>query len=68
MTSFLGLPARRPLVILLYPKVDHEKDYVCFWMPFSLLTVAKPLLDDGLADGVLFDSNQTSDEARATPR
>lgn len=62
MSSFLGLPARRPLVILLYPKVDHEKDYVYFWMPFSLLTVAKPLLDDGLADVVLFDSNQTSDE------
>ncbi len=62
MTSFLGLPRRRPLVILLYPKVDHEKDYVYFWMPFSLLTLAKPLLDDSLADVVLFDGNQASDE------
>lgn len=62
MSGFLGLQVRRPLVILLYPKVDHEKDYVYFWMPFSLLTVAKPLLDDGLADVVLFDSNQTRDE------
>lgn len=62
MTSFLGLPSRRPLVILLYPKVDHEKDYVYFWMPFSLLTLAKPLLDEGLADVVLFDGNQASDD------
>jgi anaerobic magnesium-protoporphyrin IX monomethyl ester cyclase len=63
MSAFLGLPpVRRPLVILLYPKVDHEKDYVYFWMPFSLLTLAKPLLDDGLADVLLFDGNQTTDE------
>ncbi|MCX4098045.1 B12-binding domain-containing radical SAM protein [Nocardia sp. alder85J] len=61
MTNFLGLPGKRPLVILLYPKVDHEKDYVYFWMPFSLLTLAKPLLDDDLADVVLFDGNQRSD-------
>ncbi|PPJ25640.1 B12-binding domain-containing radical SAM protein [Nocardia nova] len=58
MMSLLGLPAARPLVILLYPKVDHEKDYVYFWMPFSLLTIAKPLMDEGLADVVLFDGNQ----------
>ena len=52
--------SRRPLVILAYPKVDHEKDYVYFWMPFSLLTLAKPLLDNGLADVVLFDGNQAT--------
>ena len=62
MNSFLGMPSHRPLVILLYPKVDHEKDYVYFWMPFSLLTLAKPLLDVGLADVALFDSNQASNE------
>src|SRR5262249_2487519 len=38
-----------------------EKDYVYFWMPFSLLTVAKPLLDGGLADVVIFDGNQAGD-------
>lgn len=66
MSAFLGVPARRrPLVILLYPKVDHEKDYVYFWMPFSLLTLAKPLLDDGLADVVLFDGNQAGAAAWA---
>lgn len=65
MSAFLGVPARRrPLVILLYPKVDHEKDYVYFWMPFSLLTLAKPLLD-GLADVVLFDGNQAGAAAWA---
>jgi radical SAM superfamily enzyme YgiQ (UPF0313 family) len=58
MSGRVAVPRRRPLVILVYPKVDHEKDYVYFWMPFSLLTVAKPLLDEGLADVVLFDGNQ----------
>lgn len=62
MSVPLGMPARRPLVILVYPKVDHEKDYVYFWMPFSLLTLAKPLLDEGLADVVLFDGNQAGDD------
>ena len=50
---------QRPLVILAYPKIDHEKDYVYFWMPFSLLTIAKVLLDDGI-DVVLFDGNRSS--------
>lgn len=64
MSAFLGMPAsRRPLVILLHPKVDHEKDYAYFWMPFSLLTLAKPLLDAGLVDVMLFDGNQASDVA-----
>ncbi|MGH3431132.1 MAG: cobalamin-dependent protein, partial [Mycobacteriales bacterium] len=62
MSRFLGPSTRRPLVILLYPKVDHEKDYVYFWMPFSLLTLAKPLLDEDLADVALFDGNQTSED------
>lgn len=51
----------RPLLILVYPKIDHEKDYVYFWAPFSLLTIAKPLIDDGLADVVIFDGNQSSE-------
>lgn len=58
--THLGMPSRRPLVILAYPKIDHEKDYVYFWMPFSLLTIAKPLLDEGLVDVILFDGNQST--------
>jgi anaerobic magnesium-protoporphyrin IX monomethyl ester cyclase len=50
-------PARSK-VILVYPKIDHEKDYVYFWMPFSLLTVAKPMLDHDLCEVLLFDGNQ----------
>jgi radical SAM superfamily enzyme YgiQ (UPF0313 family) len=50
----------KPLVILVYPKIDHEKDYVYFWMPFSLLTIAKVILDDDLADVAIFDGNQSS--------
>jgi radical SAM superfamily enzyme YgiQ (UPF0313 family) len=48
----------KPLVILAYPKIDHEKDYVYFWMPFSLLTVARALLEDGV-EVVLFDGNRS---------
>lgn len=62
MTTFIGTPQRRPLVILLYPKVDHEKDYVYFWMPFSLLTIAQALLNEGIADVALFDGNQSDDD------
>ena len=59
MTTLLRLPSKRPLVILAYPRVEHEKDYLYHWMPFSLLTVAKPLLDGGLVDVVIFDGNQS---------
>ncbi|MEU5811551.1 radical SAM protein [Streptomyces sp. NPDC047718] len=74
MTVMLGMPtltapaaglsaapaaeSGRPLVILAYPKIDHEKDYVYFWMPFALLTLAKSLRESGLVDVVLFDGNQ----------
>jgi len=54
--------ATKQLVILAYPKIDHEKDYVYFWMPFSLLSIAKMLLDEGNTEVLLFDGNQ-SDEA-----
>lgn len=47
----------RPLVILVYPQVEHEKDYLYHWMPFSLLTIAKPLMDNGV-EVVIFDGNQ----------
>jgi radical SAM superfamily enzyme YgiQ (UPF0313 family) len=58
MMTLLQLPVRRPLVILAYPRVEHEKYYLYHWMPFSLLTIAKPLLDSGLVDVVVFDGNQ----------
>ncbi|MGJ5040669.1 B12-binding domain-containing radical SAM protein [Bradyrhizobium sp. HKCCYLRH1062] len=50
----------KSLLILAYPKIDHEKDYVYFWMPFSLLTVAKELVDQGQIDVMIFDGNQRS--------
>lgn len=53
----------RPLVILAYPKIDHEKDYVYFWMPFSTLSIAKVLLDENCADVILFDGNQSDLDA-----
>jgi len=48
----------RRQVLLAYPKIDHEKDYVYFWMPFSLLTIAKELDEGDDVDVVLFDGNQ----------
>jgi radical SAM superfamily enzyme YgiQ (UPF0313 family) len=53
-----ALLTARPLVVLVYPQVEHEKDYLYHWMPFSLLTLAKPLLDEALSDVVIFDGNQ----------
>jgi anaerobic magnesium-protoporphyrin IX monomethyl ester cyclase len=44
------------LVILAYPRVEHEKDYLYHWMPFSLLTIAGALPDD--VDVVIFDGNE----------
>jgi radical SAM superfamily enzyme YgiQ (UPF0313 family) len=44
------------LVILGYPRVEHERDYLYHWMPFSLLTIAGSLPDD--CDVVIFDGNE----------
>ncbi len=52
---------RKNLILLAYPKIDHEKDYVYSWMPFSLLTIARPLLDHGF-EVVIFDGNQSTIE------
>lgn len=54
---------RKPLVILAYPKIDHEKNYVYYWMPFSTLALAKVLLDSDLVDVALFDGNQNDQDA-----
>lgn len=58
----IDLTPRKPLVILAYPKIDHEKNYVYYWMPFSVLALAKVVLDADLADVVLFDGNQQTQE------
>ena len=50
----------KPIVILGYPKIDHEKDYVYYWMPFSTMALAKAILDAGSAEVVLFDGNQAT--------
>jgi len=50
----------RPVVILCYPKIDHEKDYVYYWMPYSLLATAQPLLGQDL-DVEIFDGNLKDD-------
>lgn len=52
------MKALKPLVILGYPKIDHEKNYVYSWMPFSVLAIAKELLRRNLVDVKIFDGNQ----------
>lgn len=47
-------------VILAYPKIEYEKDYPCFWLPFSLLTIAKVVLDRKLANVIIFDGHQSN--------
>lgn len=63
MTTLTYRSPRRSTVILAYPKIDHEKDYTYFWMPFSLLTIAKPIIDQQLAEVVIFDGNQQGIDA-----
>jgi anaerobic magnesium-protoporphyrin IX monomethyl ester cyclase len=48
-------PADRSLVILAYPRVEHEQDYLYHWMPFSLLTIAGALRTMPEIDVVIFD-------------
>ena len=50
------------LIILGYPKIDHEKDYVYFWMPFSLLTIARSVMALPNVEVILFDGNQDAPE------
>lgn len=58
----INLTHQKPLVILAYPKIDYEKNYIYYWMPFSVLALAKAILDTNLAEVVLFDGNQQSHE------
>lgn len=51
-------PADRPLVILAYPRVEHEQDYLYHWMPFSLLTISAALRAMPAIDVMIFDGNQ----------
>lgn len=49
----------RPVVILCYPKIDHEKNYVYFWMPYSLLSIAHPVCRREV-DVIIYDGNLSS--------
>lgn len=51
----------KPLIILVYPRIEHEKNYLYHWMPFSLLTIAKPILENNVAEVIIFDENQSSE-------
>lgn len=48
----------KPVVLLGYPKIDHEENYVYYWMPFSTMVLAGELLKLGHVDVILFDGNR----------
>jgi len=43
-------------IILYHPKTHHEKNYRFFWIPYSILSVAAPLIDGGY-DVEIWDNN-----------
>lgn len=54
-------------VVLYYPKTDHEKNYMYYWIPYSLLTIASgcignydvQCLDANADDDLIFCNNLT---------
>ncbi len=46
-------------IILFYPKTDHEKNYLYYWIPYSLLTIASGCIDSRY-DILLIDENASS--------
>jgi hypothetical protein len=44
-------------IILVYPKIEFEKNYPCSWLPYSILALAS-VLDKTLGvDVLLYDQN-----------
>ena len=47
----------RPVVILVYPKIDFKDNYECTWLPYSVLYIADALRSQGLVDVLVYDAN-----------
>lgn len=43
-------------ILLYHPKTSHEKNYKFFWIPYSLLSISAPLIDNGF-DVEIIDGN-----------
>ena len=54
----------RPKVLLVFPRVSDERTSAHEWLPFPLLTTASAVLDDDLAEVLVFDQNQRDDVRR----
>lgn len=50
----------KPVAVLAYPKIDHEKNYVYSWVPFSLLLIAQAILEHSQTEVVIFDGNESN--------
>lgn len=52
-------------IILYHPRTSHEKNYLFFWAPYSLLSIAAPLVEQGydveIIDGNLDQDNKDID-------
>ena len=45
-------------IVLFYPKTDHEKNYLYYWIPYSLLTISSGCMNSNY-DVILIDGNAT---------
>ncbi|MDD2245124.1 MAG: radical SAM protein [Syntrophomonadaceae bacterium] len=47
-------------IILVYPKIDFEDNYPHTWIPYSLLSIAQPIIQEKSAEVIIFDENRRS--------
>lgn len=50
--------SNRPLVILAYPRISYEENYMCTWLPYSVLYIADALRSQNLVDVIVYDANR----------
>jgi len=49
-------------IVLIYSKIEFEKNYPCSWLPYSLLSIASAVkIEDHSVDILIFDENKNSD-------
>ena len=49
-------------IVLIYPKVEFEKNYPCSWLPYSLLSIASVVKkNDHNVEIIIFDENKNQD-------
>jgi hypothetical protein len=52
----------KKLILLVYPRIDFEKNYPYSWLPYSVLSIASSLQNDQNIEILIFDQNRKNDE------